>query len=90
MQEDLSELKENNAKKDKKIDELQRQQRNGSEASDRATQSSEDLPQRREDPQAVARRRHIEEMEDYVIQLEDEYPPTKGGDITCMKMYLRN
>ena len=77
---DLRDLNEKNNRKDKKIGELLKHQRKKTEASDRSTQSSGDLPQSREDPQTLATKKYIEEMgEDKMIQLEKRYPYNKGS-----------
>ena len=64
-----------NQAKDRKIEELLKHQRQRTESSDKATQSSDEPPQN-ENVQAAARRKYIEENdgEDMIIQLEENYP----------------
>ena len=68
-----------NDSKYKRIAELLKEQRKKIEASNRSTQSSDDLPQGRENPQTLARKKYIEELgEEKIIQLENRYPDNKG------------
>ena len=68
-----------NQAKDRKIEELLKQQRQRTESRDKATQSSDEPPQN-ENVQEAARRKYIEENggEDMIIQLEENYPDNGG------------